>query len=822
MLRTRMKVVGLGALLTAVAACSEGTGTTSLDQRETVMLSDTSVISGTPAQGMINAMGAETAITYIALRPDAVANATSAMIINQRSGDVRAVWLTDGGFDPVAIQARAGDTVITRIAGGVTSEPVTFTTVVPAKRRPSVVRTIPTRRKKDVPLNTRITVVFSEPIDPASVTPSAIRLMLGTVPVAGTLQVPDSAGLTVRFVPADDMLPGSTYHLLISDAVRDRDGDPVEPTDVEFSTEGSPASGAMLAYFGYNGIYVAQADGRFPTRIHTAEVQAGHRGLGLTWSPDGSRIAFAVPRFRQLNTPGAGIFIANRDGSGAVALIRPAGVADDIQPAWAPDGSRIAFVRWGGNGNDLDPSMVLHVVRSDGSGLITLSGSGERPAWSPDGRQIAFTKRDGIYVINLDGTGLRRLTTDGDEAAWSPNGTTILFASQRGGNLDIYAMNPDGSNVRRLTTNGADDRSPQWSPDGGRIVFTREASGWDDLYVMNADGSDVIQLTSTPAIEEVWPAYSPGPIAQSSSLALESAPGSHVGRQIDTVFAALKPFEVRVLRNGVPAADVTVSWTISGGNIATAQTTTDSLGRASVVATLAGPVPEWLHAEATVAGAIGSPVVFQAAGTPGQPARIRFDGQWRSEDGIALALLGGAMLHPSVETTDAHDNVVLGIRVDFAVVSGAGSASPVVDTTAYWQDDEGYCGAWCVSAYTNYAVGPGPGPHSISATASVLPGRPSVTFTAIPVSAIVSFGGDEVVEFTPSTLTVAVGATVGWRLWNGGQDHNLAFEDATPSNSSRTGRLHTRSFSEPGVYRYRCPLHTTGFGAGEVGIVTVR
>ncbi len=197
-----------------------------------------------------------------------------------------------------------------------------------------------------------------------------------------------------------------------------------------------------------------------------------------------SEIAFAA-------WPDGGIQVINADGSGGRVLTSTAG---DWNPAWSPDGTKLAFDRRG------DPQVTgdIYVMGADGSGLKPLTSGAFNdlePVWSPDGSRIAFQRDGAIYVMNaVDGSGLRPLTGSGCDfyPTWSPDGFRIAFASCRAGTRAIYVMNADGSGVRQLTNDPEGDYFPRWSPDGTRIAFERGTCC--AVYVVNPDGTGLRQL----------------------------------------------------------------------------------------------------------------------------------------------------------------------------------------------------------------------------------------------------------------------------------------------------------------------------------------
>jgi Tol biopolymer transport system component len=374
---------------------------------------------------------------------------------------------------------------------------------VAALRRPVVVRTEPPPRKRDVPLNAVIVVVFSEPMAPATVATPNVQLLRNGQPVGGAVTLTtDLLFATLR--PDSLLAPETEYTLVISTAVADLGGDHLEDSvQVTFTTLAGGGNGILFASdrSGNSDIYFMNPDGSGVVDLTNHPAQ----DTDPAWSPDGSKIAFNTNRDGNCN-----LYVMNADGTGVTRLT--AGPFCDNDPSWSPDGTRLAFERCCS-----DVGSDIYVIQADGTNVTQLTGGGafihEEPSWSPDGSRIAFQRYSSlggefpdIYVIRVDGTGLTRLTTNPFHdmyPAWSPDGSKIAFASNPGGGMEIFVMNADGTALVNLT-NHPESREfgPAWSPGGSRIVFLSHRDGNDDIFAMNADGSGPVNLTNDPAVDD--------------------------------------------------------------------------------------------------------------------------------------------------------------------------------------------------------------------------------------------------------------------------------------------------------------------------------
>jgi Tol biopolymer transport system component len=234
------------------------------------------------------------------------------------------------------------------------------------------------------------------------------------------------------------------------------------------------------------------------------------------WSPDGSKIAYASGNFLGDIYR---IWLTTARGAGKTQLTHLPGIS--LSPSWSPDGSRIVFLY----DDNLDGSAEVFTMSADGSDIRAVTATGTdhvAPKWSPDGRRILFSAQAStdrssdydLYTIRPDGTDLRRVASipSGDQVDpdWSPDGTQIVFATaypkETPFRLVLGRIRADGTGLVSLDASGDD---PVWSPDGTKIAYRdwSDPGSTLDLAVIDADGTNRRSLDSNPISNEGSPSW---------------------------------------------------------------------------------------------------------------------------------------------------------------------------------------------------------------------------------------------------------------------------------------------------------------------------
>ena len=214
-------------------------------------------------------------------------------------------------------------------------------------------------------------------------------------------------------------------------------------------------------------------------------------------SPDGKWIVYAADEQRSGQTD---IMLRAVGGQTTINLTKDS-KANDTQPAFSPDGERIAFrsARDGGG---------LFVMGRTGESVRRLTNEGFTPSWSPDGTAIVYGSEtvtsagsrltlSSLWVVSLASGERRRLATaDAIQPSWSPHGQRIAYwglvdnSPQR----DLWTVAAGGGEPVRVTNDASYEWSPAWSPDGHYLYFSSDQAGTFNVWRIAID-----EATGKPA-----------------------------------------------------------------------------------------------------------------------------------------------------------------------------------------------------------------------------------------------------------------------------------------------------------------------------------
>ncbi len=276
---------------------------------------------------------------------------------------------------------------------------------------------------------------------------------------------------------------------------------------------GSSSNAADIAFIssrpGYYAIYAMSSAGSGERQLTEREGGAPEGDKSVfwqidpAWSPDATKIAFASAR-----TGKPHVYVMNADGTGTVALT--SGKTNDTHPTWSPDGASIAFVR------DDD----IYVMGADGSSprrISDINAQESDPAWSPGGEWIAYIKRtpgtpvQNLWLMRPDGSERHALTGQSGRAftpSWSPDSKRIVFSMNREeGLFELFTIGVDGKRLRSVVPTAHDNFEPSWSPDGSKIAYQEEGA----IFTIELGGGDDVQKLTSNDTNDSEPVWNPRP-----------------------------------------------------------------------------------------------------------------------------------------------------------------------------------------------------------------------------------------------------------------------------------------------------------------------
>jgi dipeptidyl aminopeptidase/acylaminoacyl peptidase len=243
-------------------------------------------------------------------------------------------------------------------------------------------------------------------------------------------------------------------------------------------------------------------------------------------APDGQQVVFTLEAFAaDRQKAQAHLWIVETSGQSEARPLTT-GSQHNMQPRWAPDSRRIAYVSTATGDKEKPQLSLIETQGGTARRICTMPNGVSDPEWAPDGSRIAFLSADGeelaedplvvvptrqrrLWTVRPD-FGIPEAVTPANmtvwEYAWSPDGKQLaLYYSTGPGETAWYSgqigiVPSYGGAVRQISQLTGQVGSLAWLPDGQRIVYI--TGNWSDrglvggdLWIQSARGGQARNLT---------------------------------------------------------------------------------------------------------------------------------------------------------------------------------------------------------------------------------------------------------------------------------------------------------------------------------------
>lgn len=255
---------------------------------------------------------------------------------------------------------------------------------------------------------------------------------------------------------------------------------------------------------GTSSIVISNLDGSNESAIVTFPAARTIGRRGLSWSPDGSHLAFAA-----VNGNGDSLhalYVADL-ATRAITTLPGSSWRSIDSVAWLKDGSGLAVTAQGSDQHDTNQLWFVALPGGEVSSITKdLTTYDVGLGISDDSRSfllVRLQQLNHIWVMPADDPVKTRQITFGTIGSndgllgldWTP-ANQIVYGSSTGRGQSLWTIDPDGTNAKQITAPEYGDAMPNISADGRTMVFESNRSGGTEIWRANVDGSEARQLTN--------------------------------------------------------------------------------------------------------------------------------------------------------------------------------------------------------------------------------------------------------------------------------------------------------------------------------------